>query len=125
MKSLVYSLLFCGVISCALADTVSEREAVAKQIKALTADLSCDTNSQCLSVGFGSRACGGFDDYVIYSTKVVKTEQMKALSKKYFDLDKQYNIEKGRGSICVVEPVKKARCVQSKCVEWPPKSVDK
>ena len=95
----------------------SERRLLGEEIKALTSNLSCQIDTDCKTVGFGSRPCGGFSEYIIYSTKSVGVQKMNRLSAKYYALDKQYNRANPKFSICALEMPKKSACIHSECID--------
>ena len=95
----------------------SERELVGNDIKRLASDLSCNADYQCKSVGYGSRSCGGFDDFIIYSTKSVNVDYMESLSKQYYELDEQYDSQTGGMSICPIEQPRVSACIYNSCVD--------
>jgi hypothetical protein len=50
-----------------------------QQIQAANADTSCDTSSQCHTIGTGSKACGGPERYLAWSSKHGDGAALKAL----------------------------------------------
>jgi hypothetical protein len=96
---------------------LNEREILAKKIKHLASNFSCDNDSECKTIGFGSRSCGGFETYLIYSTKSVNFDYMESLSRQYYKLDKQYQVENGGISICVSEQPRVSACIYKRCVD--------
>ena len=96
---------------------MDEREYLGEEIVALAHDLSCDLDSECRAVGFGNRVCGGFSEYIIYSTKSVDYEYIETLSSKYYELDKQHNLETGGSSICSITQPRVSACIYSKCID--------
>ena len=95
----------------------SERESLASDIKKMVADLSCDDSVQCKSIGFGSRVCGGYYSYIIYSTKNVYEVKLDQLAAKYYQLDKKHNESSNMGSICIVAYPRVAKCIEGNCVD--------
>ncbi|WP_229210701.1 hypothetical protein [Duganella sp. CF517] len=61
------------------APTATQTEALWKKIQAANADTSCDTQSQCHTIGFGSKACGGPERYLAWSSKNSDGAALKAL----------------------------------------------
>ncbi|USX15243.1 hypothetical protein NHH88_05440 [Oxalobacteraceae bacterium OTU3CAMAD1] len=59
--------------------TANKTEALWKKIQATNADTSCDTQSQCHTIGFGSKACGGPERYMAWSSKNSDGAALKAL----------------------------------------------
>lgn len=91
------------------------RKALGNQIKAMISDLSCDDSSQCKSIGFGSRECGGYQQFLIYSDKNVNESDLEQKAQKYFELDNKFNKEMGMASICSVEQPKISKCIRGVC----------
>lgn len=100
----------------AQADT---RETLGDTITNMALDLSCDTNEQCKSVGFGDKPCGGFQSYKIYSTKTVDQATFTKLVTSYNALDKENNLKNQMASTCdmILEP--STSCVQGQCTSAP------
>lgn len=61
------------------APVASKTEELWKKIQAANADTSCDTQSQCHTIGFGSKACGGPERYMAWSSKNSDGAALKAL----------------------------------------------
>ncbi|WP_462156761.1 hypothetical protein [Pseudoalteromonas sp. GB56] len=88
-----------------------------KNIHELTQDKSCDTSEQCKVLAVGSRACGGANEYVVYSTKTTEAAQVEQLAQKLTAQEHQYNLTSGMMSICqhLVRPA--TQCQESQCVK--------
>lgn len=75
---------------------------------------SCTDSKDWDFVGIGSRACGGFQAYIVYSKKIDTTQFLSKVAK-YTELSATYNKKWGVGSICSVEILpKKIECVDGK-----------
>ena len=61
------------------APTAGKTEQLWKKIQAANADTSCDTQSQCHTIGIGSKACGGPERYMAWSSKNSDGAALKAL----------------------------------------------
>ncbi|WP_105189508.1 hypothetical protein [Pseudoalteromonas sp. T1lg48] len=88
-----------------------------RQIHELTADKSCDTSQQCQVVAVGSRACGGANEYLVFSTKTADAEQVKALAEAITVQERQFNLKTGAVSICEHLMRPSTQCQQSQCVK--------
>ncbi|MEM0516040.1 hypothetical protein WCN91_11550 [Pseudoalteromonas sp. YIC-827] len=88
-----------------------------KQIHELTADKSCDTTQQCQVVAVGSRACGGANEYLVFSTKSADAEQVKAMAKELTAQEQQFNLNTGAVSICEHLMRPSTQCQESQCVK--------
>ena len=77
------SLLMLAASACGsappAAPAVGKTEELWKKIQAANADTSCDTQSQCHTIGFGSKACGGPERYMAWSSKNSDGAALKAL----------------------------------------------
>lgn len=63
----------------ASAQAAGKTETLWKKIQAANADTSCDTQSQCHTIGVGSKACGGPERYMAWSSKNSDGAALKAL----------------------------------------------
>jgi len=61
------------------APVVGKTEALWKKIQDANADTSCDTQSQCHTIGVGSKACGGPERYMAWSSKNNDGAKLKTL----------------------------------------------
>ena len=75
--------------------------------------------SQCRSIALGVRACGGPEEYLVYSTKNTNEEELRKLAIKY----NKYSREKNEGfdvtSICSIEMEPKLELKNGYCVAQP------
>ena len=97
------------------------REQIASVTKALTAAVQlenqCTTSADCATAAVGSRACGGPNSYVVYSTMSSNAENIRSLAQLTTRLEQQYNQENSIMSICSMVMPPTAVCDQSsKCV---------
>ncbi|MEO2281945.1 hypothetical protein [Pseudoalteromonas pernae] len=88
-----------------------------KNIHDLTEDKSCDTSEQCKVLAVGSRACGGANEYVVYSTKTTDSAKVEQLAETLTAQEHQYNLTSGMVSICqhLIRPA--TQCQESQCVK--------
>ncbi len=91
----------------------SELEKLGVEIKEMISDLSCDNSEQCKSIGFGARGCGGYNQYLLYSTKTTYEVKLDNKAQEYFKLSKKHN--EGLVSICSIEQARVSECVRGKC----------
>ena len=87
---------------------------LSKEIKALSADKSCDETAQCRFMGYGIRSCGGYDDYVIYSTKNASYILLQHKVETYNNIDAY--LSAGQSSICSVVLPPTLQCTDNVCV---------
>jgi len=76
---------------------------------------SCVNATECLSIAFGAKPCGGPREYLVYPNTVDQTT-LETLVSEYYEMDHQYNIEIGAISDCmVVNPPNTINCVNGVC----------
>ena len=87
----------------------------ADKITVLTEQSVCSNKFTCEYIGFGSKACGGFQSYLVYSNSIDVPELLIKV-KTYNEMEKQYNQKWGIISECmVVMPPKSVVCENGKC----------
>lgn len=94
-----------------------ERDTLAQTLSDMTKDLSCESDQQCKSYGFGHRPCGGYAAYKLYSTKNVNEDTLLENAERYAALARQHNNQNGIGSICSIEMPLQTACIQNECIE--------
>ncbi|MYM84618.1 hypothetical protein GTP44_22045 [Duganella sp. FT50W] len=87
-----------------------------QQIKSANADLRCDDNSQCHSIGVGAKACGGPENYLAWSSKHSDGAQLKALVAQHAAARRDDDQRKGMMSTCSVVSDPGASCRAGVCV---------
>ncbi len=92
--------------SCIEQDTLTfdDLPVLRQTILALAKDSNCEENSECRFIGFGSKACGGVSEWLIY-TSSPKDAELLALVDSYNKLEKEYNEYTGYPSDCSIESV--------------------
>ncbi len=75
----------------------------------------CENVSQCRSIAFGSKPCGGPWSYVAYSTQATDSAKLAAAVAEYNGREAQLNRELGRASDCRFVGPPKLACVASRC----------
>jgi hypothetical protein len=95
------------------------RETLGDTITNMALDLSCDTNEQCKSIGFGDKPCGGFQSYKIYSTKTLDDTTFIKMVNSYNALDKENNLKNQMASTCDMLLQPSVACVQGQCTSAP------
>lgn len=80
------------------------------------ADLGCDNGSQCHSIGVGSRACGGPENYLAWSSKNSDGAQLKALVAEHAASRREEDQRQGMVSVCSLISDPGASCRAGKCV---------
>ena len=75
----------------------------------------CDTVTQCRSIAYGSKPCGGPWSYLIYSTQTTDSTRLAAAVAEYNACEARLNRELGRMSDCRYVAVPKLACVAARC----------
>ena len=121
MKTL-FALFFLLVFNCGGSQEVITQEHDEKMLMELREEIyemveqaTCSGESECKYIGFGSKPCGGFWEYLVYSNSVDE-EALKLKVEHYNQLEKKYNIKWKVVSDCtVVNPPKELVCENGKC----------
>lgn len=88
----------------------------ADELRALIGDASCSEHGQCRTIAWGSKACGGPQSYVAYSTLRTDTSRLEALAKRHAEAQARDNEASGRISNCMLVTDPGAQCVANRCV---------
>lgn len=87
-----------------------------QQIKAEIGSAACDTSAQCRSLPVGSRACGGPESYLPYSTKVSDAAKLQRLASQDSAARKEQDTRAGMVSTCQMIMDPGATCSAGRCV---------
>lgn len=98
------------------APTASKTEQLWKKIQAANADTSCDTQSQCHTIGFGSKACGGPERYMAWSSKNSDGAALKALIDQHAAARRADDEREQMMSTCSMVSDPGASCRAGQCV---------
>jgi hypothetical protein len=85
-----------------------------QQLQALIGAASCTEDTQCKTIGWGAKACGGPDRIVAYSTQNTDTATLEALAKKQAEPAGGGQQQFPSDCAYVVDPG--AHCVAQRCV---------
>ncbi len=86
-----------------------------KEIKALIGSASCSSDSQCHSIGFGHKPCGGFYAYRIYSDKNTNVNLLKSKVSRYNALSREWNRKNQLASNCMMLMQPQLACRNQTC----------
>jgi hypothetical protein len=86
-----------------------------QKIQAANTNLACDDNSQCHSIGVGSKACGGPENYLAWSSKNSDGAQLKALVEQHSAARRAEDKRLGMMSTCSVVSDPGASCRAGIC----------
>ena len=100
--------------ACAGAQPTTEQ--LWKKIQAANTDLACDNSSQCHSLGVGSKACGGPENYIAWSSKNSDGAQLKALVEQHSAARRADDKRLGMMSTCSIVSDPGATCRAGSCV---------
>jgi len=93
----------------------AELATLRKEIQRLAGNGRCNNVVQCRALPLGKRACGGPDEYVIFSSMTGKTDLLEAKVFEYTFLQEELLRGKPETGPCefIVEP--KLQCLQQRC----------
>lgn len=96
-------------------DDLAELNNLKEEIELLVDSGICSENSDCESIAFGSKACGGPKTYLAFSSSInVELLQQKVAT--YNALENSFNKKWGIISDCsVVMPPASVQCINGKC----------
>lgn len=98
------------------APTANKAEALWKKIQAANADTSCDSQAQCHTIGFGSKACGGPERYMAWSSKNSDGAALKALIDQHAAARRADDAREQMMSTCSLVSDPGATCRAGQCV---------
>jgi len=87
-----------------------------QQIQSANADTSCDGDSQCHSLGVGSKACGGPERYLAWSSKRSDGAALQALVRQHSAARRADDARAAMMSTCSVVSDPGAVCRAGRCV---------
>ena len=87
-----------------------------QRMQRLTADKNCQETAECKLLPVGNKACGGPEQYLLYSSQQTDEKLLAITNDRYSKLKKQQQQRLGMYTTCqmVIEPV--AQCRQRQCV---------
>lgn len=123
MKILLNFFLFVGIFaSCEqLANeaevTRAQLDQQLDEINSFIASANCSTGDECRFIAYGSKACGGPQGYLLYSTGIDE-EKLKSMVARYTAAEDEYNKANGITSDCSIpNPPSKMGCEDGKCIK--------
>ena len=122
MKAFVLLLLFVvSTASCQNTDdvqsvTLQDLELQFEAIQELVRQSNCSENSQCSYLAYGSKACGGPQGYLVFSSDI-DVNKLEVMVTKYSEDENTYNNQNGIISDCSFPlPPENLTCKDGKCV---------
>lgn len=124
-----------GLLLIILGALLFNREFILKQVKVKktsnkmetlmvqvenTRQVEASDVSQCRTVPFGSKPCGGPSGYLVYSAKTTDEKKLTTLLEEVTRLEREFNQVSGMASTCDIEspPRVKLDSVSGKCVSF-------
>jgi hypothetical protein len=99
------------------APTAASRTAdLLARIEAERGDAACDTNAQCHSIAVGSKACGGPERYMAWSSRNNDGTRLRALVAEHAAARKADDAKAGMASTCSFVTDPGATCAAGHCV---------
>lgn len=87
-----------------------------QQITAEVGSARCDSTAQCKTLAIGSKACGGPERYIAYSTKQSDATRLTRLASEDAAAKKAQNARSGMVSNCAMAMDPGATCSAGRCV---------
>lgn len=87
------------------------------QLTAEIGDAACDNSQQCKTIAVGSKACGGPEAYLPYSTKRSDSAKVSRLAAQHAAQRKASDERAGMVSNCMMLMDPGAVCTAGKCVK--------
>lgn len=122
IASLVVLATLVGALGCGYfvqSRQGSDLESLRKQIDEEIGDARADRVSQCRTIAFGSKPCGGPWQYLAYSTRETNTLKLSTLVARYNELEAEINLSEGRASDCAYVTRPDTALVGARCVLEP------
>lgn len=102
--------------SSSQANDEKELLALKAEIETLANASTCNENTTCKFIAFGSKPCGGPWSYLIYSTSI-DTQNLEDLVENYNNIETDFNNKWGMASDCsVVTPPSIVKCENNTCI---------
>lgn len=87
------------------------------EIQSFIEEGNCSSDSQCKFIPYGSKACGGPQGYLIFSSNVDE-EKLKSMVEKYSQAEASFNKANNIMSDCSIPPEpQELACEDGECVE--------
>ena len=94
----------------------AELATLKSEIEALANTSTCNESTECKSIAFGSKPCGGPWSYLIYSTSI-DTQKLEEMVNNYNQTEDKFNEKYGIASDCsLASPPTSINCENNTCV---------
>jgi hypothetical protein len=127
MRTLILLLLAgctaCGTVAAPQAQQTPSAPPAAGQgpgetlarIRALVGTPACSSDAQCHTLALGSRACGGPESYLAWSSTATRADELQALGERYKEERRAADRASGAMSTCRFMPDPGAVCRAGTC----------
>jgi len=93
----------------------TESVRLGRELRAMVGSAACSSDSQCRSLAFGAKACGGPAGYLAWSTQGSDEQKLKALAVRQADAQRREIEASGLRSNCMFVADPGASCVAGRC----------
>lgn len=98
------------------ADASAESSALANQLRQAIGDAACSSDAQCHTLAWGTKACGGPERWVAWSSMKSDDATVRRLAEQYGAARRADHLRTGGLSTCSIVADPGARCVTQRCV---------
>jgi hypothetical protein len=113
---LLFTVFQCDNSESSEEDDREELLSLKNEIEAIVATSVCGDTYSCEYMDFGSKACGGPQTYLVYSTSI-DVENLSLLVDNYNEVEADFNTKWGVISDCSVQnPPTEVICENNKCI---------
>lgn len=98
-----------------LTELNSRLKALSEQIQTAHGESICEVSGQCKLIGMGTRTCGDFKDYLIYSTKDADETRLRSLVTAFNETHEKISSLSLAVGTCGIKPAH-VGCVNGRCV---------
>ena len=116
VHSLCLAVALLGLAGCSTATPPSGSAATAAQMQKLIGNASCSDDSQCRTLAWGSKICGGPQRWVAWSTEGTDRAALVRLAQQHAAQQRAEQQRSGMASNCAYLGDPGARCVSNRCV---------
>jgi hypothetical protein len=85
------------------------------QLKQAIGDASCNSDAQCHTLAWGTKACGGPERWVAWSSMHSDAATIESLGRRYATARREDHHREGGVSTCMIQADPGARCVAQHC----------
>ena len=97
------------------ANVETELATLRKEIQRLAGDGRCNNVVHCRALPLGKRACGGPDEYIVFSSMTGKADLLEAKAFEYTFLQEELLRGKPETGSCEIILEPKLNCIQQRC----------